>query len=120
MANNKQHSVAAIVFEKVIARVTYNYDFAPVTREDGSEDETYKSVQYGGTPSSNGIKKAVLEAEFPVAFEQKLVNEYNAAVLGLLPEGDAEKAVAKYRAFLSRRAELFAQVEADCKAEGVL
>lgn len=117
MAN--KHSVAAIVFEKGISRVTYNYDFTTTTREDGETDETYKSVVYHGLPSSNGIKKAVLEAEFPVASEQKLVNEYNAGVLGLISDEEAAKATAKYSAFLSRRKEIFAQIVEDCKEAGI-
>lgn len=109
----------AIVYEKSIARVTYHYDFQTVTREDGEEDVTYKTVSYNGTPSSNGIKKAVLESEFPVATEQKLVNEYNAGVLGLISKADAKVAAAKYKAFLERRAEVFAQITEDCKKAGI-
>ena len=118
MAN--KHSVAAIVFEKGIARVTYNYDFQEVEHGDGQKDEVFKSVSYHGVPSSNGIKKAVLETEFPVATEQKLVNEYNAGVLGLLPEDEAAAAEAKYKAFLVRRKEMFEQIAKDCKEAGVL
>lgn len=118
MAN--KHSVAAIVFEKGIARVTYNYDFEEVEHGDGQKDEVFKSVSYHGVPSSNGIKKAVLEAEFPVATEQKLVNEYNAGKLGLLPQEEAEKAENKYKAFLTRRAQVFQQITEDCKEAGVL
>ena len=114
-----KHCVAAIVFEKGIARVTYNYDFVSSTREDGQETESYKSVVYYGKPSSNGIKKAVLEAEFPVATEQKIINEYNAGVLGLVPKAQAAEAKEKYKAFLSRREALFSQIVADCIEAGV-
>lgn len=112
MAN--KHCVAAIVFEKGIARVTYNYDFESKAREDGESDETYKSVSYNGLPSSNGIKKAVVESEFPLAVEQKLVNEYNAGMMGVLSPEECDKAAKRYRDFLYRRKVLFEQIERDC------
>ena len=51
--------------------------------------------------------------------EQKLINEYNSAVLGILPEGEAAAKVAAYKAFLEQRAAVKAQVDADCAELGI-
>ena len=69
--------------------------------------------------SSNGILQAVLAAEFPGNREQKYINEYNAAVLGVSPDGEAEEKAEAYKAFLKERAALKAQVDADCAELGI-
>ena len=64
--------------------------------------------------TANKITEAVIAAEFAPSYEQKLVNEFNAAQLGLMPEDEAQAKIAAYRSFLERRASLKAQVDADC------
>ena len=60
------------------------------------------------------VSKAVEEV-FSVYYgnnhENKLINEYNSAKLGLLNEEDAEKAITNYTNFLTERAELKADIE---------
>lgn len=71
-----------------------------------------------GKPTSNGITAAVITERFPSDFEQKLVNEYNAAQLGLYGAKTSEEAKAKierYKNMLTERAALKAQVDADCE-----
>lgn len=68
--------------------------------------------------TANKITEAVIASICPASHEQKLVNEYNAASLGLLGGSEtSEEAKAKtaaYREFLERRALLKEMVDADC------
>lgn len=73
--------------------------------------------------TANKITEAVIADICPASHEQKLVNEYNAAKLGLIG-GSASSAAAKeriaaYKEFLAYRAELKEQVDADCEALGI-
>ena len=51
-------------------------------------------------------------------YEQKLINEYNAANLGVYggskTSDEAKAKIASYKAFLAARATLKAQIDADC------
>lgn len=69
--------------------------------------------------SSNGITKAVISDKWENNYEQKLVNEYNAVQLGIITGDEAEERVAAYKAFLTDRAALKAQVDADCEELGI-
>lgn len=69
--------------------------------------------------TSNKIVEKVIEELWPASYEQKLVNEYNSALLGMY---DEEKATAKkeaYKAFLIERDALKAQIDADCQELGI-
>lgn len=120
-----------------------NFDFKPSVLEavgNGSSvyrwdiKEVENPVQEGETPSThweseevtvwlplsaNKITEAVLTSKFPNNYEAKLVNEYNAAQLGLYDEETAEVKIEAYRSFLNERAALKAQVDADCSELGI-
>lgn len=74
--------------------------------------------------SSNKITEAVITEKWDNNQEQKLVNEFNAANLGMIGGAkSSEEAKAKieaYKAYLSERATLKAQVDADCLEYGIL
>lgn len=72
------------------------------------------------TLTANKITKAVISEVWPADYEQKLVNEYNAAILGVYDTEKAESKIAQYRAFLAEREALKAQVDADCQMLGIL
>lgn len=72
------------------------------------------------TLTANKITKAVISELWPSDYEQKLVNEYNAAQLGVYDAEKAEAKVAQYRAFLAEREAIKAQVDADCKVLGIV
>jgi hypothetical protein len=55
---------------------------------------------------ANSITQAVIEEVWDKSYEQKLVNEYNSAVLGLFGEEQRFAAIAKYEAFLGERMRL--------------
>ena len=72
--------------------------------------------------TSNKITKAVITEVCDHNYEQKLVNEYNAAQLGMYGEKtseEAQKRINAYTEYLSTREKLKAQVDADCVELGI-
>lgn len=73
--------------------------------------------------TSNKITEAVISTICPASHEQKLVNEYNAATLGLVggskTSDEAKQRIAAYKEFLEYRAALKAKVDADCETLGI-
>ena len=66
--------------------------------------------------SANRITEAVIAELWSVDYEQKLLNEYNGAQLGLYDEDEARKKMQAYKAFLAERKAIKEQIDADCKA----
>lgn len=72
--------------------------------------------------SSNTITEAVISEKWDKNYEQKLINEYNSAQLGLFGDaksGDAQSRIEAYKQFLNERAALKAQVDAVCEEMGI-
>ncbi len=69
--------------------------------------------------SANKITEKVLTERWDGNYEQKLVNEYNSAQMGLLSEEEATARIEAYRAFLTERTALKSQVDADCAELGI-
>ena len=72
--------------------------------------------------TSNKITEAVITEVCDHNYEQKLVNEYNAAQLGLYGSNtgeEAKKRIAAYTEYLDTRNALKAQVDADCVKLGI-
>ena len=69
--------------------------------------------------SSNRITEAVVSHLWPSNYEQKLVNEYNAAKLGVYSGEEAEAKIARYTDFLTERASIKAQIDNDCAELGI-
>ena len=68
----------------------------------------------------NRITAAVITEAFPADYEQKLLNEYNAANLGMIPDAaETEKRRQAYTDFLRRRAELKKEIDAFCAEQGI-
>ena len=68
----------------------------------------------------NRITAAVITEAFPSDYEQKLLNEYNAANLGMIPDKEeTEKRRQAYTDFLRRRAELKKEIDAFCAEKGI-
>ena len=93
--------------------------------EDGEEVATtetqydFETVRTYLPISSNKLLQAVITDAYPADYEQKLVNEYNSAVIGMYDEETAAKKIDAYKAFLQAREELKAMVESDCKEAGI-
>lgn len=73
--------------------------------------------------TANKITEAVIASICPATHEQKLVNEYNAANLGMVggskTSEDAKKCIAAYKEFLEYRNALKTQVDEDCAELGI-
>ena len=68
----------------------------------------------------NRITAAVITEAFPADYEQKLLNEYNAANLGMIPDKEeTEKRRQAYTDFLRRRAELKKEIDDFCAEQGI-
>ena len=74
--------------------------------------------------SSNKITEAVITEKWDNNQEQKLVNEYNAANLGMYggakTTDEAKARIAAYKDYLTARATLKTQVDEDCLELGIL
>ena len=74
--------------------------------------------------SANKITQAVISYKWDSDYEQKLINDYNAANLGLIDgskSSEAAKAkIQAYKDFLLERAALKEQIDADCADHGIL
>ena len=68
----------------------------------------------------NRITAAVITEAFPSDYEQKLLNEYNAANLGMIPDAaETEKHRQAYTDFLRRRAALKKEIDEFCAEQGI-
>lgn len=101
----------------------YRWNISEVEMEMGHDEAAKKwqceEVTVWPTLTANKITKAVISEIWPSDYEQKLVNEYNAAQLGVYDEATATKKVEQYRAFLVERNRIKAQVDKDCEALGI-
>lgn len=72
--------------------------------------------------SANKITEAVIAAKWESNYEQKLVNEYNGAQLGVYgakTSNEAKARIQAYTDFLTERYALKQQVDADCAELGI-
>lgn len=101
----------------------YRWNISEVEMEIGHDEVAKKwqceEVTVWPTLTANKITKAVISEIWPTDYEQKLVNEYNAAQLGVYDEATATKKVEQYRTFLVERNRIKAQVDKDCEALGI-
>ena len=69
--------------------------------------------------TSNKIVKAVIAAVWGLDLENKMLNEFNGANVGVYDEATAADKIAKYKQFLTERNALKVQVDVDCKEAGI-
>lgn len=73
--------------------------------------------------TANKITEAVITSVCPASHEQKLVNEFNAANLGMIggskTSDEAKTKIAAYKEFLEYRNSLKETVDADCAELGI-
>lgn len=103
----------------------YRWDIEEIEQpahEEGGEATTQwkcQEVTVWSPISANKITEKVIGELWENNYEQKLINEYNAAQLGVYDEETAAAKVAAYKAFLTARAAVKAQVDADCGEIGI-
>lgn len=96
----------------------YRYDIEDTSTEDGIQFSA-QEVKIYAPISANKITAAVIADRWDSDYEQKLINEYNAAKLGLYPDEEAQAKEQAYTAFLTARSALKSQVDNDCAALGI-
>ena len=69
--------------------------------------------------TSNKIVRAVIAEVWGLDIENKMLNEFNGAQLGIYDEATKADKIAKYKAFLSERNALKTQVDSDCAEAGI-
>lgn len=100
----------------------YNITEEQIEATEQTEQQTQWSceeVTVWAPLSANKITEKVLTEKWDNNYEQKLVNEYNAAEMGMLSEDVAQKKKDAYMTFLQERAELKTIVDNDCKEMGI-
>lgn len=100
---------------KEVTTTSTNNDGEEVTRTQWQCNE----VTVWSPVTCNSVVKAVLAGKWDKDREQKLINEYYSAQMGIYDEETAKKTTEAYKTFLTERAELKAQVEKDCKELGI-
>ena len=73
--------------------------------------------------TANKVTEAVITTKWENNYEQKLVNDYNAAKLGVYgttTSTEAKEKVAAYTDYLNERKALKEQIDADCAELGIL
>ena len=120
-SNEKPHVLEAVGNGSYL----YHYDMTEVDRPAQEGEETtgkqfkYEEVTVWAPLTANKITQKVLTSRWDSDYEQKLVNEYNSAQMGLLSEEEATRKTEAYRAFLTERNRLKAQVDSDCAELGI-
>ena len=102
----------------------YRQGIAEVTVENGGTEEARsqwecEEVTVWSPVTANKITEAVIAEKWDSNHEQKLVNEYNGAQLGVYGEDEAKEKVQAYKEFLAERLAVKTQVDADCKELGI-
>lgn len=104
-------------------------ELVPVLTEENAEEEKVsqwkcEEVTVWSPLSSNKITEAVITEKWDNNQEQKLVNEFNAANLGMYggtkTTDEAKAKIAAYKDYLSARSVLKTQVDNDCLELGIL
>ena len=105
-----------------VCRYVYDIEKHTVDNGDGVPQMTQWSgeeVEVAEPLTSNRITQAVIADRWDADYEQKLINEYNAAKLWLYDDDTSAAKIDAYEAFLRERAALKAQIDADCEELGI-
>lgn len=83
----------------------YRFNIAEIIPEDSERRPywEYDEIIVWQPFTANDITKAVIEYLWPASYEQKLLNEYNAAKLGVYDAEKAAKKIEEYKSFLEQR-----------------
>ena len=96
-----------------IKEVQFESEDAPHTQWECEQVIVYAPL------TSNKIVQAVIAEVWGLDIENKMLNEFNGAQLGIYDEATTADKIAKYKAFLTERNALKAQVDSDCKEVGI-
>lgn len=107
------------VIDRVSGTTLYNHNqhFVQVEDEQGKKTKVneYDSLLVRYPVTANTVLAALLNARYDANTESKLLNDYNAALLGIEDESKKQP----YLDFLAERKALRAMVDADCQTNGI-
>ena len=107
------------VIDRVNGTTLYNHNqhFVEQVDEQGNKKKVneYDSVLVRYPVTANTVLAALLNARYDSNAENKLLNDYNAAQLGIEDESKKQP----YLDFLAERKALRAMVDADCQTNGI-
>ena len=107
------------VIDRINGTVLYNHNqhYVQVENEQGKKVKVneYDSLLVKYPVNANTVFAALLTARYDANAESKLLNDYNAALLGIEDESKKQP----YLEFLAERKALRAMVDADCNANGI-
>lgn len=92
-------------------RYRWNIDKIISTNEENRDFWLWDEVIIPLPLTSNRITKAVIEEMWDSSYEQKLINEYNAAQLGVYDADKAAKKIEEYKSFLEQREKVKEEVD---------
>ena len=107
----------------------YRWNIEEIQVPDNSDSETTvikwqcEEVTVWSPVTPNKVTEAVITLKWDNNYEQKLVNDYNAAKLGVYgstTSTEATEKMAAYTAYLNERKALKEQINADCAKLGIL
>lgn len=111
--------------DKFSATIRLDIKEEPAAVADTAADET-AAAQYSALEfvqyepiTQNLFIELIFTGLYGNDYEAKLINEYNAAKLGLYPDGEMEQKITRYRAFLQERAAYKAEIERICNENGI-
>ena len=111
---------------EAVGNGSYLYRYNITEEQTEATEQTEQQTQWSSEEvtvwaplSANKITEKVLTEKWDNNYEQKLVNEYNAAVMGMLSEDVAQKRKDAYMTFLQERTILKTIVDNDCKEMGI-
>lgn len=97
---------------------SYRWNITEVEREneDGTTTISWDCLEVvvWATVTKNKIVQEVIESLWDKDYEQKLTNDYNAAVLGVYKDADVEEKKDAYIMFLAEREAVKKQIKMDC------
>jgi hypothetical protein len=103
----------------------YRWDIAEFEQpalEDGGQSATQwqcQEVTVWSPLTSNKITEAVIGELWSSSYEQKLVNEFNSANLGVYDKETSAAKISAYKDFLSARQAIKQIIDDDCKTLGI-
>ncbi|MCM1516018.1 MAG: reverse transcriptase domain-containing protein [Paraprevotella sp.] len=107
------------VIDRIKGTTLYNHNqhFVETTDEQGNKTKVneYDSLLVKYPVTANTVFAALLNGRYDANDEKKLLNDYNAAMLGIEDEGKKQP----YLEFLAERKALRAMVDADCNTNGI-
>lgn len=97
-----------------------NIEEKQIQRDEQTEETMFVADEYLikkplETITSNDIVKEVITQMFSLEMEQKLINEFNGAMIGIYSDEEKQQKVLRYKRFLEERERIKEQINTDCK-----